>query len=787
MSYPRLPSDPEEFKEEFINSANLSIQNKIVLQKRLTGLISYYRGSDPALMPRVIRDELVPCEMSDYALDAYIRERIGEIRGEQEKEKGKEDKYSDVEMYAKMKNPSSYRFRSRALCNFAFPKPIERPFPKSKEEEEQEVVDVEDLQMTEIDTIPEEDLRAQEEVALEDKQIEAQGPVEGEGEKEAAIDVERVQLAALQDAVEEEEKGQAGGDGEEYNDEEEEEEEDSEEDDDDSEEEDEEQENEEEEDNKGEEDMEGGAGEDGQPSSASKPPRKLKRILNAENVASAVSSAADAAAASIPSGENVVSALTEAASAVASTIAPALAPAPSTKPVRKLKKIQNEETEESAASAVVSAVSSAAAAVAEAVVPKPASAYRVMQYQERIAAAMKKLDSMRDNFLRLESVQPEATLRQYSTKLDHMLRRIEVSRGSNLVYSQFKTVEGLGVLGVALRANGYVEIKIDGGDNNPSFSKETEDSLRKGPLAKEKRFITFTGEGSKERRTLVLNIFNGKFDKLPSSMRTILEESGYGEKRNRYGDICWVIGITGAGAEGISLKCCRTVHIMEPYWNNVRLEQVKGRAIRICSHEELPFKEREVEIYTYCSAFSAAQKNSNKIDMTIRTNDDNKTSDEMVYDVSLRKDKINQEIINMMKESAVDCGLNAPDNQDVQCFMVDGRPDQYMFDPNLQVDKMITSSQFKEEQRVKADIMDMQQSVAKELGAPPPSAAADKIQVRVMKYKGVEYLIYPKPESGGLVFQLFARGDDRFRQPLGEVTINPVTGTFKGSKVVMML
>ena len=57
---------------------------------------------------------------------------------------------------------------------------------------------------------------------------------------------------------------------------------------------------------------------------------------------------------------------------------------------------------------------------------------------------------------------------------------------------------------------------------------------------------------------------------------------------------------------------------MEPYWNNVRLNQVKGRAVRICSHTDLPYAERDVEIYTYYSIFSDRQKKSD-LDMTLRT------------------------------------------------------------------------------------------------------------------------------------------------------------------------
>ena len=45
--------------------------------------------------------------------------------------------------------------------------------------------------------------------------------------------------------------------------------------------------------------------------------------------------------------------------------------------------------------------------------------------------------------------------------------------------------------------------------------------------------------------------------------------------------------ISSAGAEGISLTGVRQVHIMEPYWNVSRLDQVIGRAVRYCSHKDV--------------------------------------------------------------------------------------------------------------------------------------------------------------------------------------------------------
>jgi hypothetical protein len=717
VSYPRLPIDDKEFKNEFIDGITLSLKNKTVLQKRLTGLISYYKGSKEEYMPRVTKDEVVKCEMSDYTLSMYTVERNREIKGEKGKEKEKGDDYAAVEVFARMKNPSSYRFRSRALCNFSFPKGIERPFPDSLAEEEDEVGgEVEDIDMGEAATDVQEDLDAQELVAAEEATIpdpeedvideeEEEDEVADENEKEEEEDEERTEEAGLEEVVETE-KAQEGGANEEK-------------------------------------------------SIPIPIKRKRPTLFQTPVVAPAAEPAAEPEPVPIP------------------------IPIKRKRPVA----IKAPPIEEEIVQAATEEVASEAAAEFEA--EQQQEVTRVLTYQERIKKAMDKLAANKNNYLKLDALAQEGRLSQYSTKMDQMIRRIMVSKGSNLVYSQFKTVEGLGVLGLALKANGFVEIEIEGGDGkNMRFSDATEESLRKGPEAKEKRFIFLTGEGLREKRNLILNIFNGNFDKIPEDMRRVLEESGYGEKKNMYGDICWVFGITGAGAEGISLKCCRSVHIMEPYWNKVRLDQVKGRAIRICSHQDLPFKDREVEIYTYYTIFSAEQKNQNKIDVTIRQTDEDETSDEKVFNVGVKKDQINQEILDMLKETAVDCGLNAADNGPVSCFMVDGRPDQYLFDPNLEVDKILTSIELKEVKTEREETQAPEKALGKELGA-KSTPKAEVEQVTVIKYKGVQYLLRTKRGSGGLTFEMFGMADDQFKTPLGEISINPGTGTFKGSAPVM--
>jgi len=750
-------------------------------------------------MPRVTKDEIVRCEMSDYTLlEKYTPARTMEIQGETKKEKGGDDVFAAVEMFAKMKNPSSYRFRSRALCNFAFPKDIERPFPGTRQEELEEESDIaviaEDAseELGEVSAADEaEAAKVAEEERLADNVLVAEGLATPLAEPlaEPLADDPPPLEEDMPSAAAAASSAQTGGD-EEYEDVgdyEEDEDEDEEEN-----------EDEEEEYNEYADDikddaesndiitseMDGGAGQEDGASvipvanaapiaeSAAPVPKKRSALRIAPKKVPVVSEAP------VVSEEPVVSeAVSEAAvSEAAVSEAPVVsvipmvseAPVSVVPPVKKrVLRIAPKKADVSAAASIVAAASEVPVAIEAPAGP------RVLSYKERIEKAMRTLDERRSQYLMLESDDPKGRLANYSTKLASMLENIEKSKGSNLVYSQFKTVEGLGVLGIALKANGYDEIKIVG-EQNPKFSDDTIASFREGlgdvDRPKRKRFISFTGEGSKEQRALVLNIFNGNFDKLPAEMRAVLEP--FKEKKNTTGDICWVIGITGAGAEGISLKCCRSVHIMEPYWNNVRLDQVKGRAIRICSHKDLPFKDREVEIYTYYTVFSEEQKRSDKIDQTIRGTDNNETSDEKVYYVSIKKDKINQEILKLMKESAVDCELNAGENDGIQCFRVEGHATQYLFDPNLEVDKIITSIELKE---VRGDV---QSRVSRALDVSAPAAASVVERIKVIRIRGTEYLLRVKPESSGTVFHLFGRTDTDFRKPLGEVESDPLLGKY---------
>lgn len=64
-----------------------------------------------------------------------------------------------------------------------------------------------------------------------------------------------------------------------------------------------------------------------------------------------------------------------------------------------------------------------------------------------------------------------------------------------------------------------------------------------------------------------------------------------------------VLLLSASGSESLDLKGTRQIHITEPFWNEGRVTQVIGRAIRYKSHDALPKKDRNVVIYRWVSIF----------------------------------------------------------------------------------------------------------------------------------------------------------------------------------------
>ena len=287
-------------------------------------------------------------------------------------------------------------------------------------------------------------------------------------------------------------------------------------------------------------------------------------------------------------------------------------------------------------------------------------------YAERIKRAIELLDENKMNLLNKEQLQ------LYSPKMLNVLENIndENHYGLHLVYSQFRTLEGIGIFSLILKANGFAEFKIKK-DELSNWQVDINDEDRGKPC-----FALYTGSEQPEEKEIIRNIYNSDWEKIP---QTILDYISQISSNNLYGEIIKTLMITASGAEGINLKNTRYVHIMEPYWHPVRIEQVIGRARRICSHKDLPEEYRTVDVFLYLMTFSEEQLlPTNKDSIELRLKDKGKltdkplTSDEALHEISNLKENITRELLMTIKQTSIDCKLHKANNngEPILCYNI---------------------------------------------------------------------------------------------------------------------
>jgi len=299
-------------------------------------------------------------------------------------------------------------------------------------------------------------------------------------------------------------------------------------------------------------------------------------------------------------------------------------------------------------------------------------------YETRINEALVALWQNKDRFLTHEA------LETYSPKFLAILNNIEdpEHRGLNLIYSQFRTLEGIGIMKLVLMANGFAEFKIRKSDAGVWRVEINPEDLGKP------RFALYTGTETSEEKEIIRNVFNSAWKYVPESIVEQLEPIS---SNNFYGEIIKVLMITSSGAEGIDLKNVRYVHLTESYWHPVRTEQVIGRARRICSHNDLPEALKTVEVFLYLMTFTQEQirdegarelrlKDVSKIDRVTPI-----TSDESLYEISTIKADITKSIMKAVKEAAIDCTLMAKSaGEPLQCFGFSGaNPNNFSYLPSM--------------------------------------------------------------------------------------------------------
>ena len=189
---------------------------------------------------------------------------------------------------------------------------------------------------------------------------------------------------------------------------------------------------------------------------------------------------------------------------------------------------------------------------------------------------------------------------KYSKKFYKILNKINHSDGPTFVYSNFKDVGGIRSIIQYLEYNGYVNYNTHG--------------------AGKKRYAVWSGDEPHHIKEEIKYVFNRKENIDGSKIKIMLGSPSI--------------------KEGVSLLRVSQVHILEPYWNMSRMLQIIGRAIRFCSHKDVPRNRRAVEVYLYLSTYPGEI-----------------TTDEYIWNMAKKKQQLISKFEKLLKENAIDCNL----------------------------------------------------------------------------------------------------------------------------------
>ena len=160
----------------------------------------------------------------------------------------------------------------------------------------------------------------------------------------------------------------------------------------------------------------------------------------------------------------------------------------------------------------------------------------------------------------------------YSPKLYNLMNNIKnsSSHGKHLIYSSFLE-KGLYILKELLDKNGYINI-FNVLDNNTKW-KEYEYKV----------YVIWDSTLNDVNKMKIKSLLNCK--------------------ENIDGKLIKIIMGSPSIKEGISFKHIQQMHMLDPVWNNSSKNQIEGRAIRFCSHIDIPLTDpklkRKVKIIIY--------------------------------------------------------------------------------------------------------------------------------------------------------------------------------------------
>lgn len=218
-----------------------------------------------------------------------------------------------------------------------------------------------------------------------------------------------------------------------------------------------------------------------------------------------------------------------------------------------------------------------------------------------------------EKFISRITVEDLQDLHKYSPKFKKVIENIKARpKQLAVVYSEFVSGEGINLFALIL----------ENVENYVYWRNAESDSATK-------TYAIISGNVPYSERESIIKTFNNK--------------------KNSTGDDISVLLISKSGAEGLNLRGVRSIHIIEPFWNYARIEQVIARGVRLYSHIDLPEKDRNVQPYIYISTYPIKFNSKDIVE---------RTTDEELLHVSLNGKKIRNQFELSLIETSIDCSLN---------------------------------------------------------------------------------------------------------------------------------
>ena len=230
-------------------------------------------------------------------------------------------------------------------------------------------------------------------------------------------------------------------------------------------------------------------------------------------------------------------------------------------------------------------------------------------------------------------------IENYSTKIGELIKNItNCKEGKIFIYTpkHLGDYAGTEFLKIILEHNGYCKKTVSD-----------------GKLIQKNAYNTNLNSKS--------DIFKGYYIIAPADKNFNTYINNFNMRTNNLGnDIKIIIGTTNM-FEGVSLSNIRQIHIMEPWYNLSRNEQIVGRGVRQCSHIDLPFEKRNLTVFNYVAICDKKEKFEKYKDGYIVKY----TNNPFDQDLDIRKLSLaTNKIVNidrfeeLLKINSIDCYLN---------------------------------------------------------------------------------------------------------------------------------